>query len=185
MSQVTGLVGGAAKFFEGKKMYKQASEAIDNFKWQELDSNPYDAVQVSTAGADLMTEGADTVAATSVDAMAGGGARGLANLGRVQAYRTQVDRESAANIDQQYKAIQSLKAADEVQRRAMIENRQSNELQGYGQMMNVGMGMKHQGINDIYNTMAATEEQILKAAGMVATGGASAAAGGAPAATGK
>ena len=146
-----GAVGGAAKFFEGKKMQKRAQKLIDNFEFSEL-NNVQEDRQVSTRGADLAIEEANRMASTGVDALRSGGVRAIAGgLGRVQARKDQVTREVGADLDRQEKEIQAAVANDNAQIRAMRERRETNELSGYGQMLNTGMGMKYQGITDVAN----------------------------------
>jgi hypothetical protein len=178
-SHLTGVAGGASKFFEGKKMQRRADKFIEDFKFSEL-NNVQEDRQVSTRGSDLMNEQANLMASTSVDALRSGGTRSIVGgLGRVEANRNQVSRETGANLDMQEKEIQAATAADNANLRAMRENRETNELSGYGQMLNVGMGMKYQGITDVYNAQAATEDRIIKIAGMAMGGGAGGGAGGA------
>lgn len=150
-----GAIGGAMKFFEGRKMQKKAERMIDNFKWQDL-QNPYENLQVSTLGADLQREEAGRNTASVVSAVQSGGSRAIiGGLGRVQAQNNLVNKQIAADLDQQQKAIDYAKAQDDTNIRAMTENRQANELQGYGQMMNVGMNMKYGGIADVMNAAQA------------------------------
>lgn len=146
-----GAAGGVAKFFEGRKMQRRAQKMIENFEWKEL-RNPYKDLQVSTMGADLQREEAARMSATNVDALRSGGNRALiGGLGRVQAQNNLVNRQIAADLDQQQKQIDYAAAQDDTMIRAMHEKRQADELQGYGQMMNVGLGMKYQGVGDVMN----------------------------------
>lgn len=149
-----GLAGGAAKFFEGRSMQKKAERFIDNFEWQDLE-NPYKDLQVSTLGSDLRTEQANIGAATTTEALRSGGARGLANLAKVEAQRNLTNREIAADLDEQQKKIDYSAAGQDVVNQNMVEKRQEDELAGYGQMMNVGMGMKSQGIDNAVNAVGA------------------------------
>lgn len=150
-----GAAGGVAKFFEGQQLYRDAQKAINEFKWQDL-SNPYQNQQVSTLGSQLQTEQANLAAAQDVGALQQGGTRALVGgLGRVEAQRNLVNRNVAANLDEQQKAINTAIANQEVANQQMRETRQANELQGYGQMMNVGLGMKYGGISDIANAAGA------------------------------
>lgn len=148
-----GAVGGTVKFFEGRKMQKKAQKMLDNFKWQDL-QNPYENLQVSTLGADLQREEAGRNTASIVNTIQSGGSRAIiGGLGRVQAQNNLVNRQIAADLDQQQKDINYAKAQDDTNIRAMIEQRQSNELQGYGQMLNVGMNMKYDGMADVMNAV--------------------------------
>lgn len=144
-----GTVGGFMKMSEGRKMQKKAQSKIDAFEWQDLE-NPYENLEVSTLGSDLKKEQINTANATAVEALRGGGTRGIVGgIGKVQANTNTANREIAANLDEQQKTIDYAKAGDQVQQRNMIEKRQGDELAGYGQMLNVGMGMKYGGMADV------------------------------------
>jgi hypothetical protein len=149
MGIVTGGLGtanGISSFFEGRKMQREAQSLIDQFKWQDLD-NPYKDLQVSRLGADLQREEAGRTTATNVDALRGGGVRGImGGLGRVQAQNTLLNRQIGADLDQQQKNIDYAVAQDDSRTRDMIENRQTNELAGYGQMMEVGRKTQQMGV---------------------------------------
>ena len=148
---VTGIAGGISKFFEGRKMQKWAQDKIEHFQWQDLE-NVYKNNQVSTLGADLQREENARTSSTAVDALREGGNRALVGgLGRIVANNNMVNRQIGANLDEQQKAIDMAKSSDDARIRDMVETRQSNELQGYGQMMNVGMGMKYAGTGDVVN----------------------------------
>lgn len=148
-----GLIGGAAKFFEGRRMQRDAQRAIDAFEWQDL-QNPYEGLQVSTLGADLQREEASRLASGQVDALRGAGTRGLVGgLGRVQAQNQLLNRQIAANLDEQQRRLDFATAQQDVVNQNMIEQRLANELAGYGQQMNVGMGMKYGGISDAINSI--------------------------------
>jgi hypothetical protein len=74
-------------------------------------------------------------------------------------------------LDKKEKEIQAAIARDNVAIRSMRENREFNELSGYGQMMNVGMGMKYQGITDTYNLLSDKEDEIVETASKFLGGG--------------
>lgn len=158
VTAVSGAVGaatGVAKFFEGRSMQKRAEKFIENFEWQDL-QNPYRNQQVSTLGADLLKEQANIASATDVEALRAGGTRALAGgLGRVDARRNVLNREIASNLDEQQKAINASIANQEAVNQNMVEKRQTDELAGYGQMMNVGMGTKYQGLTNVVNGLGA------------------------------
>ena len=171
MSEVTGLYGGVSKFFEGKKMQKRGQKLIDNFEFSDLDNVQEDR-QVSTRAADLAVEQGNIMAATSTEAIRSGGARAIAGgLGRVQSRQNDIVNQAGANLDMQEKEIQAATARDNAAIRSMRENREVNELAGYGQMMNVGMGMKYQGVTDVYNTLSEQEDKALEVASMILGGG--------------
>lgn len=155
-----GLASGAAKFFEGRAAQKKAEQFIQNFQWQDL-QNPFENVQVSTLGADLRSQEAARTTATTVDAIRSGGTRAIAgNMGRAQAQNNLVNREIAANLDQEQAQLNKMAAQQDVVNQNMVEQRQANELQGYGQMMNVGMGMKYGGLTSIANAAGVLGQSI-------------------------
>lgn len=146
---LTGIIGGFGKRAEGKRMMREAQGKIAAFQWQEL-GNAYRDSQVSTLGSDYQMEMAGTTTANMVDASRRGGARGIAaNLGRIQAFNTTMGQGIAANLDQQQADLNVKAAAQDMRNQEMVEKRQADELAGYGQMLNVGLGMKHQGLANV------------------------------------
>lgn len=161
-----GIVGGVTKFFEGRSMQRNAQKLISEFEWEDPE-NAFRNNQVSTLGADLRTEEAARMSATSVEALRNSGTRGLiGGLGRVQANNNMVNRENAVNLDEQQKAIDMNASQDDIRIRDMIEKRQSDELAGYGSMLNAGMGMKYGGIGDLINSAGMAGSTLLTAKGM-------------------
>ena len=151
ISALGGLFGGHRKAREGRRMRKKAQGFIDNFEWEEL-QNVYDSVGVSRLGADLQREELARTTATSVDALQRGGIRGvLGGLGRVGMQNQFANRQIGADLDRQRQTIDFAQAQDQGVIRGMTERRQSDELQGYGQMLNVGMQTQNQGITDMVN----------------------------------
>lgn len=149
VGNAVGVAGGISKHFEGKRMQKRAQKFIDNFEWQDLKAFSEDE-QVSTLGSDLKTEQANMGAATQTEALRTGGQRALVGgLGKVEAGRNIVNQENAANLDQKQATINAKIADQKTQNQATNEKRQGDELAGYGQMLNTGMGMKYGGLADI------------------------------------
>ena len=173
-SAVGGAIGGFKKIKEGKAMQRAGQQGIDSFEWEEL-QNPYKNLQVSTAGAEMRADQANTATATMTEALRAGGTRAIiGGAGRVQAQNNLVSRDIAANLDEQQKAINMKAAADDTRVRDMVEKRQSDELAGYGNMMDVGMDMRHQGFGDLVAAGGAIDNITM----MAATGGFSGAFGG-------
>jgi hypothetical protein len=153
-SAATGAVSagiGVAKFFQGRSMQKKGEKFIENFEWQDL-ANPFENQQVSTMGRDFMQEQSNIGSATAVNALREGGQRALVGgLGRVEAARNDMNRNVATNLDTQQQAINTDIARQSAVNQTVMEKRQGDELQGYGQMINVGMGMKNQGLTEVVN----------------------------------
>ena len=83
--------------------------------------------------------------------MTRGGARGLAQIGRVTQAAVDQTRQAAADLDRQQKELQYAASQQDVANQQMVERRQAEELAGYGQMMNVGMQNKWQGVGNVMN----------------------------------
>lgn len=148
------LISSGMKFFEGRKMEKRAQEFIDNFRWQDLDdSNPYENMSVSTMGSDLRREEASRGLETVARNLSQAGTRALVGgLGRAQNQYSTTMREIGSDLDKMQTEIDYAAAQDEVAKRAMVERRQAEELQGYGQMLDVGRDMRHGALTDLVNT---------------------------------
>ena len=145
---VAGLAGGAYQFFEGRSQARRAQSAINQFEPQEL-TNPFENLQVSTLGADLQREEQARLAATQVEALRGGGVRGiLGGLGKVQAQSNLVNRQIGAGLDLQQKQIDFAGAQDETRIQAIQEQRDREYLAGLGQQLNVGQQLKYQGLGN-------------------------------------
>lgn len=120
---------------EGKEMMGEANTQIDNFEWQDIDA----ALPLFTEGAELIKEENAVMAATQMDALQQGGVRGVVGgSGIIQENTNKANQEARGYLDEQRirRAYTKL---------GMQERRQVDELQGYGQMLNVGMAMKYQG----------------------------------------
>jgi hypothetical protein len=148
-SAIGGAIGGFKKMKEGRDIQNEGQAGIDNFSWDEL-TNPYDDLQISTAGAEMQAEEASRVSSTVMQAGRAGGTRGIAaTAGRVQAQNNKVNQGIAANLDEQQKGLDQAAAQDNTRIRAMQEKRQGDELAGYGNMVDVGRDMRHSGMGDL------------------------------------
>ena len=149
---ITGAVSvgvGLYKSYKGKKEQRAAQDAIDNYERQEL-TNAYDNLSVSTLGADLRREELSRSQATSTEALRSAGARGiLGGLGQVQQQGVQVSREIGADLDQQQKQIDQLRAQDDVRIRETQELRERDDLAGLGQQLAAGQKTQNSGFQDI------------------------------------
>ena len=154
---VEAIFGGAlglANFLGGQKMAKEAQKKIDNFRWKEL-QNVGDSLSVSTLGADLQREEASRAMASSLDALRSGSVRGVVGgVGRIDAANKLMNKQIASDLDTQQKEIDYFKAQDEAKIRQMMEQRQADELAGYGNMLDVGRNQKQQGFSQMFNATA-------------------------------
>ena len=168
---LTGMISGFSQKAEGKRMQREAAQKIEDFRWQDL-TNPYSNLGISTAGSEFARDEAARMSATGVQGLRSAGARGiLGGLGAVTQANNKVAREQAIDLDRQQRAIDMAAAQDETRIRAMREQRQADELAGYGAMMNMGMGMKNMGMANIAGGLSAAGQSLGNIGSMVDFGG--------------
>ena len=144
-----GLLGSGYQAIKGAKDARDAKNALDNYKRQEL-NNVAEGLQVSTLGADLQREEQARLASTQVDALQGAGVRGvIGGLGRVEAGNQMMNRQIAADLDAQQKQIDQMRAQDEASIRGMQEQREVNDIAGLSSQYNAGNQMMWQGIGGV------------------------------------
>ena len=148
----TGIAGAISQGKKAKNYQKQ----IENYQRQKL-VNPYADLQVSTLGADRQREDLARTMTTYGNLAAMSGTRGIASL-LPNLTQTQNDQSAkiAANLDEQQKQIDQLKAQDEMQVQGMTEQRENNDLLGLGQAYQTSkanqaqsMGMIAQGLGTL------------------------------------
>lgn len=146
---IIGGVGGIAKTIMGANQASQARKAIENYQRQEL-QNQFEGVSVSTLGADLQREEMARATATGVEALRSAGVRGLVGgLGSLQQGVNLQSRQIAADLDIQQQRIDFARAQDAVRIQRMQENREEQDLAGYGQQLAVGQQNMFSGIGDL------------------------------------
>lgn len=147
-----GLLGSGFQALKGAKDARDAKNALENYKRQEL-SNVAEGLQVSTLGADLQREEQARLAASQVGALQGAGVRGLiGGLGRVEASNQMTNREIGANLDAQQKQIDQMYAQDEANIRSMQEQREVADISGLSSQYSTGNQMMWDGIGGIAQT---------------------------------
>ena len=143
------VVGGAYNMIQGSKQRKDAKNALDNYKRQEL-KNVAEDLQVSTLGADRQREEQARLSATQIDALQGAGTRGIiGGLGRVEAGNKAVNADIAANLDEQQKQIDAMKAEDDARIRGIQENREIGDINALSSQYNAGNEGFQQGIGQV------------------------------------
>ena len=148
-SAVLGVGNGIAGAISQGKQARNYQKQIENYKRQTL-VNPYADLQVSTLGADRQREDLARTMTTYGNLAAMSGTRGIASL-LPNLTQTQNDQTAkiAANLDEQQKQIDQLKAQGEMQVQAMTEQRENNDLLGLGQAYQTARAQQQQGINQI------------------------------------
>lgn len=141
--------GSAGNIIKGAKRSKEARKALDNFKRQEL-KNVTEGMRVSTMGAELQTQRAQSRFESSVDALRSGGVRGLVGgMGNVAAADQAMQANISAGLDQQQVSIDRMAASDEANIRQMQEQRESSAIAGLGAEVAAGQAQTQQGIAGI------------------------------------
>ena len=140
-----GVVGAITQGKQARNYQKQ----IENYQRQKL-VNPYADLQVSTLGADRQREDLARTMTTYGNLAAMSGTRGIASL-LPNLTQTQNDQTAkiAANLDEQQKQIDQLKAQGEMQIQGMTEQRENNDLLGLGQAYQTARAQEQQDINQI------------------------------------
>ena len=158
------VVGGAYNMIQGSKQRKDAKNALDNYKRQEL-KNVAEDLQVSTLGADRQREEQARLSATQIDALQGAGTRGIiGGLGRVEAGNKAVNADIAANLDEQQKQIDAMKAEDDARIRGIQENREIGDINALSSQYNAGNEGFQQGIGQVTGGAGAIANQFGKRA---------------------
>ena len=156
------VVGGAYNMIQGSKQRKDAKNALDNYKRQEL-KNVAEDLQVSTLGADRKREEQARLSANQIDALQGAGTRGIiGGLGRVEAGNQAVNADIAANLDEQQKQIDAMKAEDEARIRGIQENREISDVNALSSQYNAGNEAMQMGIGQTIGGAGAIANQFGK-----------------------
>lgn len=156
------VVGGAYNMIQGAKQRKDAKNALDNYKRQEL-KNVAEDLQVSTLGADRQREEQARLSATQIDALQGAGTRGIiGGLGRVEAGNQAVNADIAANLDEQQKQIDAMKAEDDARIRGIQENREIGDISALSSQYNAGNEAMQMGIGQTIGGAGAIANQFGK-----------------------
>lgn len=152
---VIGAVSGAAKFFEGQAQKNRAQRAIDRFRFSEL-QNPFRDTRVSTLGAEYQMQQASQQGAAALDALQASGTRGvLGGLPQLTAQQQGLNQRITADLDRQQTQLDMAAAQQDARNQELVRQSQQQELAGYGQQLNVGMGMKYGALTNLTNAAGA------------------------------
>ena len=156
------VVGGAYNMIQGSKQRSAAAKALEKYQRQEL-KNTAENLQVSTLGADKQREEQARLAATQIDALQGAGTRGIiGGLGRVEAGNQAVNADIAANLDEQQKQIDAMKAEDDARIRGIQENREIGDINALSSQYNAGNEAMQMGIGQTIGGSGAIANQFGK-----------------------
>ena len=148
----TSIVGAISSGKRAKKIEQQ----IEDYQRQQL-TNPYERLQVSTAGSDLQREDIGRSVATGIDKLAMGGSRALiGGLPNMLEQQVAQEQKIAAELDQQYNQVQQIKAQGDGMVQQMQERREEGDLAGLGNALNVSRQEKANNINQFASGAMAT-----------------------------
>lgn len=146
----TALVGlGVAGYqaYQGSQNAKKANRDINNYDRQDLDkSNPYENMQISTIGSDIMNEQNQIQSANAIEAMRAGGSRGIAMLPSVTAQNNQANQNTRAYLDDQVNKRNYAIAGDKTATRGMKEDRDNQNLSALSSQLQQGQQNMWSGI---------------------------------------
>ena len=149
-SAAGGILGAGVGIYntiQGAKQARDAKRALENYQRQQL-TNVAEGLQVSTLGSDLQREEQSRLASGQVGALREGGTRALiGGLGRVAQGNQMVNRQIAADLDAQQKAIDQMRAEDDVRIRNMQENREIGDINALSSQYTAGQQTQANGLS--------------------------------------
>lgn len=138
---------------EGNKK-RSAQRALEGLEIPEL-RNVAENLQVSTRGADLRRDELGRNTASAMDAIRGGGARAIiGGVGGIQSNANRVNAEIGANLDEQQKDIDKLRAEDERRIQAVKEGRYESDVAGLSSQIDSANDAKNQSIANAYQGLS-------------------------------
>lgn len=148
-----GVAAAGYQVHQGAQQKKEAKDALKSFERQDLD-NAFEDLPISTIGSEIMQAQNSGTVATVTDAARGAGARGVfAAIPRIQAESNNANKEIQGYLDKQVQERNLNIARDNQRIRGIQENRDNNELQGIGQLMETGEQNMWSGGKGIMNSL--------------------------------
>jgi hypothetical protein len=144
---VAGLGLSAYKMAKESHNAKAAAKALENYQRQEV-TNKAEGLQVSTMGADLQKEQLARANESYIQSLREGGTRALlGGIGAVQTKTQDVNKEIAANLDQQQKQIDIYKMQEEQNMRGIKEQREQNDINALSSQYNAAKEASSQALS--------------------------------------
>lgn len=154
VSAGVGLLGGFAQTLAGARQKRQAKQAAENFRRQDL-RNFARETSLATTGARFQQEEQARTTGDALEALRSGGTRALGSVGRVVSANNNQNRVISADLDRQRMAREQAIAQEESNLQDMREARERQELQALQQQMNAGNQQMWQGIGGMANSLGA------------------------------
>lgn len=154
---VANSVMSAKQAREGEAMRKKAQDAIDNYSRQEL-TNTLSGVAIPQQEYNLRTEQIKKRTADIAEQAVMAGSRGLSILPEIQSEEALQQEEANAKFEQSLYQLQLMKSQEDARIQSMREEREKQELAGYGTMLNVGRQDYYNGANSMIKSLGAVME---------------------------
>lgn len=139
---------GVKKQRDATKQMQEAQDKIDSYERQTL-TNTLAGVDAPYQMADLETRQVRQRAADASEAVAQAGARGLVMLPDIQETEFKQQEEVNARLEQNLYQLKLAQAQEEQRIQQMTEQREREELAGYGAMYEAGRQTKYSAMGDI------------------------------------
>lgn len=124
--------------YQGAQEKKKAQNALNNYDRQDL-KNPYENVQISTVGSDLMREESGRTSANLVEASRNGGIRSImGTIPKIQSYTNLENRDAQKYLDEQVQKREYAIAGDETNMRAIKETRDNANISALSSQVDKG-----------------------------------------------
>lgn len=137
-----------------------AQRALDGLA-KPVNVNVADGLQVSTLGANMRREEQGRVSASEVDALRGSGTRGIiGGIGAVDAQNKATEQSIAANLDEQQKNIDVMKADDNIRLQGIEEDRYKRDVAGLSSQINASNAEMNQGVANTMNAAASAASSL-------------------------
>lgn len=131
---IVGGVLGAGQAVSGIIGKNKAQKRLDALEPNNLDTDPYADIGISTLGSDIIREEGQRTTAGLLDVAQSGGVRSvMGSIPRIQMLNNQFALDAAADIDNQIIRRDYAIADDKARVRGMKEQRYLGEVQGLGQ----------------------------------------------------
>jgi hypothetical protein len=148
-----GALAAGTQMYMGAKAKKEGQKALQDYNRQDLtESNPYEAIPISTVGSDIIREETQRTSANAVDAIRNMGPRGAALLPGVIGANNNSNREARNYLDDQVTKRNYAIAGDNATTRGLMEDRENADLAGIGNEIQVGRQDMWSGFRGLANS---------------------------------
>lgn len=149
ITSALGLGLSAYQGIKGASDRRRAQKMLDNYERQDISpgTSPYENVQLSTVGTDLLREESQRSASNAFNIMSNAGSRAIiGGVPRIVSTSNNVNREIQRQLDEQNQKRQYAIAGDESAMRSMREQRDYQNINALSSQINAGQQMFYDGL---------------------------------------